>query len=226
MGEKRDKIDVWVVRIKKTCEKVGKHSRRDTERKPGGATPGFWKQSTGGKKRRGTWFDQLHSSEIYFGRCTIEFGSMSYRGFGGCCGLGTPVVSYAPRPIFVAERSLSIMTEFCDDAITPSKQQQQLFAADGQCRWRKRRTTETGRNMTDRSKYRSGRRSGGDEEPASRAQKGCRRRVNQKYQEGEEKVSTEPAGGRKDVLILSRLVQSPYETAILFDWHPYPGSDN
>lgn len=34
---------------------------------------------------------------------------MYYRGFGGGLGLGTPVVSYAPRPILVKAVSLVIM---------------------------------------------------------------------------------------------------------------------
>lgn len=34
-----------------------------------------------------------------------------YRGFGGGFGFGTPVVSYAPRPIFELEASLVIMVE-------------------------------------------------------------------------------------------------------------------
>lgn len=32
-----------------------------------------------------------------------------YRGFGGGFGLGTPVVSYAPRPMLINTRSLVIM---------------------------------------------------------------------------------------------------------------------
>ncbi|EDN09450.1 predicted protein [Histoplasma mississippiense (nom. inval.)] len=32
-----------------------------------------------------------------------------HRGFGGGCGLGTPVVSYAPLPMFVVDKSLRII---------------------------------------------------------------------------------------------------------------------
>lgn len=35
-----------------------------------------------------------------------------YRGFGGGCGFGTPVVSYAPRPILDTVDSLVIIENF------------------------------------------------------------------------------------------------------------------
>lgn len=38
--------------------------------------------------------------------------SLYYRGFGGGCGFGTPVVSYAPRPILNAVDSRVIIENF------------------------------------------------------------------------------------------------------------------